>query len=397
MTMRNADLLEAIEKVGEAHELWSAKYAKQIDKVTDENQKLKDRVEELESMANRPGRTAESKASREHLELFSSWLRKPNNLELKNQLAELEQKVVSIGSDPGGGFAVPEEISREIERLELKLSPVRRLVKVVQVSTGDYKHLLNLRGATSGWVGETGTRSETVTPLLREIAPTFGELYAYPQATEWSLDDMFFNIGQWLAEEVSQEFALQEGTAVISGNGTNKPTGMLNTTPVTTDDFASPLRAAAAYQFIADGPTGSPAVAQLTPDKLIDLVYKVNAAYRANATWVMNSATAGAIRKLKDSQNQYLWQMGLVAGQPERLLGYPVEIWEQMSDIGTNNFPVAFGDFSRAYVLAQRTQIRITIDSNITTPGRIKYFVRRREGGIVLSNDSIKWLRTVIV
>jgi len=110
----------------------------------------------------------------------------------------------------------------------------------------------------------------------------------------------------------------------------------------------------------------------------------------------MNSTTAATIRKMKDATGQYLWAQGLAAGQPDRLLGYPVEIWEQMQDIATNAFPVAFGDFRRGYLLADRTQVRITTDANITTPGRIKYFVRRREGGMVLGNDAIKFLRTTI-
>jgi len=170
---------------------------------------------------------------------------------------------------------------------------------------------------------------------------------------------------------------------------------MLNTTPVATDDFASPLRAAAAYEFLPSLTTLSPAVAEIVPDELITLVYAVNSAYRSNGAWAMNSATAAAIRKLKDGNGDYLWQQGL-GGQPDRLLGYPVETWEDMADIGTNNFPVAFGDFRRGYLLVDRTQLRITVDNNITTPGKIKYFVRRREGGMPLNNDAVKFLRTTI-
>lgn len=211
-----------------------------------------------------------------------------------------------------------------------------------------------------------------------------------PQVSEWSLDDIFFDVENWLAEEVASEFAQQEGDAVIRGNGSSKPTGMLNTTPVTTADFASPLRAAAAYQFIAS--TASPA--GIAGDSLIDLVYTLNSAYRANAVWVMNSVTTGAVRKLKDADGQYLWAPGLAAGQPDRLLGYMVETWEDMDDIAINNFPIAIGDFRRAYVLADRVGLRVTRD-NVTNVGFVRFYVRRREGGIVLNNDSIKWLRTV--
>ena len=112
--------------------------------------------------------------------------------------AEIEQKAVVIGTGPEGGFAVPEEISREIERLELKYSPVRRLVKVRQVGTSDYKELVDEAGAEAAWAGEETTRAETAASTLRQRAPTMGELYAYPKTSLFALEDMFFNVGSWL-------------------------------------------------------------------------------------------------------------------------------------------------------------------------------------------------------
>jgi HK97 family phage major capsid protein len=131
----------------------------------------------------------------------------------------------------------------------------------------------------------------------------------------------------------------------------------------------------------------------ITPDSLITLSFAVNSEYRANGSWAMNSATLGVIRKLKDTTNNYLYQAGLVAGQPDLLLGYPIKIWEQMDDVAANTHPVAFGDFRRGYLLVDRVGLRITVDNNITTPGRVKYFIRRREGGHVLNNDAVKFLK----
>lgn len=302
---------------------------------------------------------------------------------------------MTIASGASGGFGVPEVIGKQIESMERKLSPVRDLVRVVQVGTSDYKELLNLKGASSGWVGESGARNATKTSLLREVVPTHGELYAYPQASEWSLDDVFFNVADWLAQECADSFAEQEGGAVITGDGANKPTGMLHTAPVATADDASPLRAAAAYQYLACRSPSSPAIAEITADSLIDLVYALNAKYRSGATFAMNSATAGAIAKLKDKEGRYVWQQSLIPGAPSTLLGYPVAAWEQMPDIGSDAFPVAFGNFRRAYLLVDRRPARITVD-NVTSPGFVKYYVRRREGGMVLNNDSLRFLRTTV-
>jgi HK97 family phage major capsid protein len=315
-----------------------------------------DAREEIESKQGSPGRTGddtETREGREHKKLFMNWLRKPRDGSTKQALGDFQQKLegksISIGSNADGGFAVPEVIGREIGKLELKLSPVRDLVRVIRVGTSDYKELVDINGANAGWVGETDSRTETNTPQLRERAPTHGELYAYPQCTEWSLDDVFFNVGDWLTRAVAEQFAIYEGAAVISGNGTNKPTGMLNTTPVSTADDAVSPRAAAAYQYILGG-DNSPA--SVDYDGLVDVMYTLNAAYRSNANWVMSSTTAGQVAKLKDSTLRPLWQPAIAEGQPPMLLGYPVKIWEQMPDAIGGAFPVAFGDFNRGYLLA---------------------------------------------
>jgi HK97 family phage major capsid protein len=364
-----------------------------IEKMFKEQANLRERLEEIEASASAPRNfaTGMSRADAEHCKRFDAWLRKPHDATTKQALENFEaaeRKEVSIGSNPGGGFAVPEIIARDIENLEKKLSPVRRLVKIVQVGSSDYKELVNVRGGAAGWVGELGTRSETATPQLREITPTQGELYALPVCTEWSLDDLFFNVQNWLAENVALEFAVLEGDAVVRGNGVTKPTGMLNSAPTNVADQFPPSRAAGVLQYI---PSGDAAL--VTADSLISLVFAVNSAYRANGSFAMNSATLAAVRKLKASgTGEYLYAPGLVAGQPDRLLGYPVEVWEQMDDVGANTFPIAFGDFRRGYLLVDRVGMRITPDA-VTTPGKVRFYVRRREGGIVANNDSIKLLK----
>lgn len=352
----------------------------------------RERLEDLESRKSGPGKTAHEKASDEYKTAVFDWIRaKGQSPMLETKLHDMMRKDVTVASAAGGGYALPEEISRTIGELRLKYSPVRNLVKVVQVGTSDYKELIDLNGATAGWVGETDSRTATSTSTLREIAPTHGEIYAYPQASEWSLDDLFFDVEKWITDSVARAFAVAEGTAVISGNGTNKPTGMLNTSPVSTADDAVSKRAAAAYQYILSG-DNSPAA--IDGDSLIDMVYTLNSQYRANGRFVMNSTTTGAARKLKDTTNQYLWQPGLSMGQPDRLLGYPVETWEQMQDVGGGNHPVAFGDFYQGYTLTERIGLRITRD-NVTNVGYVRFYVRQRVGGIVANNDAIKWLKVL--
>ncbi len=168
--------------------------------------------------------------------------------------AAISKKDMSIGSNADGGFAVTKEIVATIEKLELKLSRLAIWSKCCKAARVTFIIWLH-KAEPSGWSSETGTRSGTTTPKLRDVAQTHGELYAYQTVYNWSFDDIFFDLAAWLAGEVSESFASQEGQAVIDGNGTNKRTGMLNTTPVLTSDFASPLRDQDAYQYIACDPT----------------------------------------------------------------------------------------------------------------------------------------------
>lgn len=357
---------------------------------------LRERVEELEAKGMNPGKTGAEKVQDEYKSAFMGWLRsRGQSADHERKMQEVAHKAatefkdITIGTGSAGGFGVPEEISREIEKHELKFSPVRSLVKVVRAGTSDYKELLAINGATSGWVGETGSRTATATPTLREITPTHGELYAYPQVSEWSLDDVFFNVESWLAEAVGESFAVAEATSVLTGNGTNQPTGMLNSAPTAvTDETAT--RAAAVYEFIANVDAGL----ALLPDRLYDVQYRLNSAYQAGSVWAMNSTTAGVIRKLKNAvDGSYLWQPSLIVGQPDTLLGKPISIWEQMASIANNAHPIAYGNFRRGYVIADRVGMRITRDS-VTNIGHVRFYVRRREGGIVLNNNAIKFIKT---
>lgn len=287
---------------------------------------------------------------------------------------------------------MPEIIDRAIEKRVSQLNPFRQLVKVVQVGNANYRHLVDIRGETVGWVGETDTRTATSTPSLRERAPTFGTIYAYRKATEESLNDIFFDVQEWLVEDISDGFAAEEANVIISGNGTNKPTGFLNTAPVATADDASPLRDADALQFIAS--SASPDA--ILPDSLIDLaVSSIKERYLMGerVAWVMHRNSLASVRKLKDSQEQYLWVPGL--GAPSgNLLGYSVFMCDGMPTVATNAHPIAFGNWRRGYLLAIVQGLRITVDDNITEPGYAKYYVRRRLGGRILNNDAVKVLKT---
>jgi HK97 family phage major capsid protein len=357
---------------------------------------LKERTELLESMNDRPKASVQDKIRGEHKEHFLSWLRSGGqDRESEQKIRALGEKArefkdIVIGTNSSGGYAVPEEISAQVDALLLKQSDVLNFINLVQVGSSDYKELISIHGGNSGWVGETGTRNATGTPDLRERAPTWGELYAYPKVSEWALQDIFFNVEQWLVNDVTDGMRKNLDDAVWSGNGSNKPTGMINQAPAATADYASPLRHASAYEYVP-GLVNSPAA--FGPDAVIDLVYKLNRAYRPGAAFAANTVTQGAMRKFKNANGDYLWQPSLQAGQPDQMLGYPVFTFEDMADYTTDNgFAVGFGDWRRAYTLAYRRELAITAEG-YTQPGYVKFYVRRRYGGIPTNVDSLKFLK----
>jgi len=172
--------------------------------------------DQIAAKQNRPSaggnRPEDSEAGVNHKNAFSAWVRDPGNNELKSalQAAEREavaQKAVTVATAASGGYALPEEISRNIHEKLLDVSPMRRVARVVQASTTDYKELVDVLGDSYGWVGEGDTRSETDTPSLAEVAPSFGMIYAYPKASEESLNDLSFNVQDWPVRRSVHSFA----------------------------------------------------------------------------------------------------------------------------------------------------------------------------------------------
>jgi HK97 family phage major capsid protein len=311
-------------------------------------------------------------------------------------------KTVSGTSSATGGYAVPEVISRMIHEKLQDLSPVRQVCDVTPITTSDYKELVDVNGESYEWVAEGGTRSQQTEPQLAEVAPTLGTINAYYWANEEAIDDMFINVQSWLTMAAARAFARGEGAAFVSGNGTNKPTGFLNATPSSAGDEDSPARAFGTLQYLPTGaayaasaPFGDLANTSPTfyPDHVfINAVAELKTGYQAGAVWLMNRATMGHVRKIRDADGRSMWQQSMAAGMPSTIMGFPVVEFPDMPDVGTNAFPVAFGNFREGYLFVERAGVRITMDE-VTKPGAIKWNIRRRVGGKTRNDDAIKVIK----
>ncbi|WP_394270053.1 phage major capsid protein [Qipengyuania sp.] len=339
---------------------------------------VRQRVDRIGRAAARPALALTGDAGTDAASFVDGYLRTGSTTELKS---------ISGIVPADGGYAVPRQIDALIGRALVEVSPIRAIAQVVQTGTAGYRKLVATGGTASGWVSETAGRPETQTPNFAEIAPPTGELYANPAASQAMLDDAGFDLEAWLAGEIAMEFARAEGAAFVHGSGVNQPEGFL-TAPVSS--LIDAERPFGTLQYVG---TGDADGFDANPDaRLIDLVHTLKSGHRQGATFVMNSATLAEVRKLKTADGAFLWQPGLVEGQPDRLLGYPVIEAEDMPDIAAGTFPIAFGNFRAGYLIAERSATQVLRDPFTNKPF-VHFYATRRVGGQVLDSNAIKLLR----
>jgi HK97 family phage major capsid protein len=395
MAVEKKDIEDVAEALGKKFDEFKEKNDKRIDGLESEKGKLSGQVDtlneklgELDNLKTalekeladikRPGGTG-TKAASEHKAAFMQFVRKG----IDAGLGELQAKALQVGVEADGGYAVPEELDRNIITLLHDVSPMRQVCNQITVGTNDYKRLVSQGGAGSGWVGETAARPATGTPTLSQISAFMGEIYANPQATQTSLDDIFFDAEGWLNGEVGREFSEKEGAAFLLGDGTNKPKGLLAyPLAVTGDD----TRAFGTLQKLVSGASGA-----FGGDKLIDLIHSLKAGYRANGKWMMGNLTVAYARKLKDSEGNYLWRPGLEAGAPSSLLGYGITENEDMPDVAADANAIAFGDFKAAYTIVDRIGTRVLRDPYTNKP-YVGFYTTKRVGGMLTNSQAVKIL-----
>ncbi|QHQ34552.1 phage major capsid protein [Algicella marina] len=336
------------------------------------------------SAATRPALSRSAEADVPHRKAFGAYLRSGDDDALRGM--EMEEKALSTAVAADGGYLVDPQTAERITSVLRGASSIRSVANVVSVEATSYDVLVDHTDMGSGWASETANLTETTTPQIDRVVIPLHELSALPKASQRLLDDSAFDVEGWLAGRIADKFARSEGAAFISGDGVDKPTGFLDYTPVANDSWSWGSLGYVATGAAGDFATSDPA------DAIVDLVYALGAQYRANATFVMNSKTAGAVRKMKDADGRFLWSDGIAAGEPARLMGYPVLIAEDMPDIAADATAIAFGDFRAGYTVAERPDLRILRDPFSAKP-HVLFYATKRIGGDVSDFAAIKLLR----
>jgi HK97 family phage major capsid protein len=289
---------------------------------------------------------------------------------------------------PDGGFLVPNEIDLTVGRFLNTTSAMRRLSSVVAVGTNAYYKYEVVEGAAARWSAENGPGGETNTPKMVEIVIRTGKMEAEPVSTVELLQDSAVDIEAWLTSELGMAFAELEGDALVNGDGIEKPRGLM-TYPTAANSSNPPW---GTFGHINTGVSGAFPAAPASGDPLVDLFYALKEGYRANATWLANDATMAAIRKLKTTDGNFLWQPGLAPGEPPTILGRPTATDNFMPAIAANSLSVAFGDFARTYKVVDRLGIQI-LPNPYRRAGVVFMMAYRRVGGNVTKFESMKFLR----
>ncbi|MCA0044698.1 phage major capsid protein [Celeribacter litoreus] len=357
---------------------------------TDIKMKLQDQEERLTMLDRkshtygRPALSAAQEVDLSHKSAFTTYVRNGDDDALRG--LALEGKSMSTAVNGDGGYLVDPQTSDVIKSVLKSTASIRSIANVVNVEATSYDVLIDTTDIGSGWVTETGSMGETSTPTIDRISIPLYELSALPKASQRLLDDSAFDIEGWLAARIADKFVASEASAFINGDGVDKPTGILNHTRVDNDSWAW-----GSLGYVATGTDGG--FDPLNPaDAIVELVYALGAQYRANGTFVMNSKTAGQVRKLKDADGRFLWSDGLAAGEPARLMGYPVLIAEDMPDIASDAAAIAFGDFASGYTVAERPDVRILRDPFSAKP-HVLFYATKRVGGDVSDFAAIKLLK----
>jgi len=357
----------------------------QLKAIEEQNKTASAWMKEIETKLNRAGIKFDNTdpADPKHVQykaVFNRWAR----LQKESLPADADAKALNEykslfgGNDTlGGYYLAPSELEREIIKAVILMSPLRALARVTTISVPSLRLPKRTGVFAAKRVSEIGLRSETTGYKTGMVDIPAGELFAEVHISQQMIEDSAFDIEAEMQGEFVEQFAVAEGKEFISGIG-----GAEQAEGVLTNGDVLVVNSGLATDFQADA--------------LINVFFGTPSAkglktsYAANATWIFNRQTLGKIRQLKDATGQYLWLPGIAAGQVNTVLGAPYAEMPDMPDVAAGTYPVAVGDFRRAYRVVDRVSIQVLRDPfTVAANGMILFRARKRVGGGVTLGEAI--------
>ena len=321
---------------------------------------MEDKINKIQNYFLRPD--MEVGSSVEEKTAFDNFIRKG----IESQLVT---KAFSGGADDGG-VLITSTLSKQIIASINAKSPMRQLASIESISTRALDLVVEDGEFASGWIAEAGARNVTDTPNLRKKTIHAHEIYAQPKATQSIMDDSEINIEAWLVERLADSFVKLENQAFISGDGNNKPFGLL------TNDQVEKIDAGVA----------------VTPDILLTLINSLEEGYLSNVSLLMNRKTLSSIQALKDETGRFIWQQSLSDPLKQTIFGVPVVVSSYMPDIAADSLSIAIGDFKSAYKIVDRSGISLMRDPYTDKPF-VKFYAVKRVGGAVINPAAVRFAK----
>lgn len=338
--------------------------------------KAQDRLTHLETASRRPFFSDVVESNTSEKAAFTNYVRKG--------IEAFEQKALTSLNEASGGYLIPSGMLNKIHETMVIYSPLRKYARVTSISTDALELLQEKKDADVGWVAETADRPETATPELQKIRISVHQIYVKPRASQKLLDDASIDIESWLAHKIAEKMMMTENMAFVAGDGNGKPKGFLTyeLTPLGKGEWGK-------FEAVTTKSQDN----LIESDLLFEIFHALKTQFLKGAIWIMSRSAIAAIRKLKDSNKQYLWQPSMMEGTPPTLLGCPVVIADEMPALEKDKTAtaIAFGNFHEAYQIVDRAGLHILRDPFSAKP-YVEFYATKRVGGDVINFDALKFI-----
>jgi HK97 family phage major capsid protein len=292
---------------------------------------------------------------------------------MRGKSAVTVQNALQIGTDSEGGYLVPDEFEATLITALEEENILRQLATVITTG-GDRKIPVVATKGTASWVDEEGAIPESDDSFGQVSLGAF-KLATMIKVSEELLNDSAFNLESYLAQAFAGRIGSREEEGFLVGNGTGKPTGVFAAT--------------------GGGQTGvtTASVTVITLDEVLDLFYSLKSPYRRSAAFIMNDSTVKAIRKLKDSTGQYLWQPSIKEATPDTILSRPLYTSAYAPEIGAGNKAIAFGDFKYYWIADREGRVFKRLNELYAANGQVGFMATQRVDGKLTLPEAVKILQ----
>ena len=316
-------------------------------------------------ITNQPGKNGveakTGRASDAYKKAFWNSIRKSNFYDVSNDL--------SVGTDAKGGYLVPDEFEQQlIDKLQ-EQNFMRTLATIIQTASGDRKIPIVTGHGEASWMDENGLYPESDDAFGQATIGAF-KLGTIIKISDELLNDSVFNLENYIANEFARRIGTKEEEAFLIGDGSSKPTGLLTSAVI--------------------GVTA--ASASITFDDVMDLYHSLRTPYRRNAAWILNDSTVKALRKLKDSNGNYIWQPSIQMGQPDMILSRPYYTSTFVPEIGAGNKVMAFGDYSYYWIADRQGRSFQRLNELYAANGQVGFLASQRVDGKLVLPEAVKTL-----